>query len=261
MISLAPAYTSDRRNQMITIFTLSFIGLFFGMALVKFGGGVSALSGKIGGNVFARNKAGAYARNWAKPTSTPTIAQTQNRARFGNQSALWGALTSAQRDAWNAAATGTQELNRLGDPYVPTGRQKFLQANNQLVVVGQPQIDDVPVDFVPPEINPLLTISAAEVAGAMDEILLSITGVDATKVYSIEATGQMPNIKQNLTNVYRFLGFKAGSAGTIDLTAFWSDYYGATAAEGNVIWWRLKTVDVANGMASSQLIIQSVITA
>jgi hypothetical protein len=230
------------------------------MALVKYGNGVAAMSGKVAGNVHARNKAGAYVRSWAKPTSTPTIKQSQNRARFGNQSALWGSLTSSQRDGWNSAAPGTQLLNRLGDPYVPTGRQLALSSNNQLVAAQEAQIPDVPADFVPPEISPDITIPGAAVLDLLDSLDLTGTGVDATKIYQIEATGQMPNIKQNLTNVYRVIGQAAGSALAIDLVAMWSAAYGPTAITGNVIWFRLKTVNIANGVASAPLIIQTVLT-
>lgn len=229
------------------------------MALVKFGNGTAAMSGKVAGNVYARNKAGAYVRSWAKPTSTPTIKQSQNRARFGNQSALWGALTSGQRDGWNGAAPGTQLLNRLGDPYVPTGRQLCLSSNNQLVAAQEAQIPDVPADFVPPEISPDLVAAVTVAAGVVTAIHIDGSGVDATKIYQIEATGQMPNIKQNLTNVYRVIGQAAGTAGHIDMLAAWVAAYGDTGVVGNVIWFRIKTVKLENGVASAPLIVQAVL--
>jgi hypothetical protein len=229
------------------------------MALVKYGNGVTAMSGKIAGNVAARNKAGAYMRAWAKPTSTPTIKQSQNRARFGNQSALWGSLDPTGRAAWNAAAPGTQLLNRLGDPYVPTGRQLCLSSNNQLVAAQEDQIPGVPADFTPPEISPDLAIIATISAEVLDTLDLGGTGVDATKIYQIEAVAQQPNIRQNLTNIYRVIGQAAGSATTINLLAMYVAAYTNAATIGNVIWFRIKTVNIANGVASAPLIIQTVI--
>jgi hypothetical protein len=224
------------------------------MALIKFGGGVAGISGKIGGTVFARNKAGAYARNWAKPTSTPTAKQTVNRARFGNQSAAWGAVSVAKRDGWNAAAVAITLLNRMGEAYVPTGRQMFLSANNQLAAAQLTPIEDVPANFVPPTISPNITVNGSVVAGNIGSLLIGLTGVDASKFYSVEATGQMADIKENLTNVYRFIGSLAGSAMDINTAANWSALYGTNAEVGNVIWFRIKTVSVDNGMSSSPII-------
>lgn len=246
---------------MITVFMLSFVGLFFGMALIKFGGGVAAISGKVGGTVFARNKAGAYSRNWAKPTSTPTPKQTANRARFGNQSAGWGALSSAERDAWNAAAPGTQLLNRLGDPYVPTGRQLFLGSNNQLAASGEPTIAAVPPDFVPPEIfADIFAPTHAVTAGVVTALTIKNSVTDATLVYTVEATGQMPNIKQNLTNVYRQIGNYAAGGADLNVLADWIALYGSGGVVGNVIWFRVKTVSNVNGMASSPVIFFATLT-
>ena len=89
------------------------------MALVKFGGGVAGISGKIGGTVYARNKAGAYARSWAKPTTTPTPSQTVNRNRFGNQAQAWTALSSSHKSSWDAYAATVTRLHRQGDAYTP----------------------------------------------------------------------------------------------------------------------------------------------
>jgi len=54
------------------------------MGLIKFSAIVSAASGKVGGNVFARNASGAYARSWVKPINPNTEKQQATRAQFAN---------------------------------------------------------------------------------------------------------------------------------------------------------------------------------
>jgi hypothetical protein len=230
------------------------------MALIKFSGLLSAISGKVGGTVFARNKAGAYSRNWAKPTSSPTPIQSANRARFGSQSAFWGSLTSAQRTSWNASASGLIRVNRLGEEYVPTGRQICLQANNQLVASAQTEISTPPADFTPPTIDPGMTATAVETAGIVTSLELSSTPIDTTKIFSVEAAGQSPNTKTNFTNQYRQIGTFPLDGDVPDLLSAYIAVFGNVAAAGNQIYLRVKTVDVSNGQASAPLIIVATLT-
>ena len=73
------------------------------MARVQF---INAIvSGKVGGAVYAHNKAGSYIRILRKPTNPKSVAQTIARAGFGAGSNLWRACTSAQKAAFNTFAS------------------------------------------------------------------------------------------------------------------------------------------------------------
>lgn len=65
------------------------------------------VSGKVGGGVYAHNKAGSYIRILRKPTNPRSIAQVQARSCFGSGSNLWRACTSAQKAAYNTFATNS----------------------------------------------------------------------------------------------------------------------------------------------------------
>ena len=99
------------------------------MAKVQFGGGISAMSGKLAGNVFARNKGGAYARNWVKPTNPSTVAQQNQRNTLSLKSAAWRTLTDSQRDSWKSWADDNPVLDRLGASIVLTGAQGYTKIN------------------------------------------------------------------------------------------------------------------------------------
>lgn len=64
----------------------------------------SILSGKLGGSVFSRNKAGYYVRRWANPTNPQTLAQQQARANLAAVSSTWHSLSNPQKAAWNSFA-------------------------------------------------------------------------------------------------------------------------------------------------------------
>ena len=99
------------------------------MAKVQFGGGISAMSGKLSGNVFARNKGGAYARNWVKPTNPATVSQQNQRNTLSLKSAAWRTLTDSQRDSWKSWADDNPVLDRLGASIVLTGAQGYTKIN------------------------------------------------------------------------------------------------------------------------------------
>ncbi len=99
------------------------------MAKVQFGGGISAMSGKLGGNVFARNKGGAYTRNWVKPTNPSTPAQQNQRNTLALKSAAWRGITDSERNSWKSWAEDNPVLDRLGSSIVLSGAQAFTKIN------------------------------------------------------------------------------------------------------------------------------------
>lgn len=70
------------------------------MARIIGGSMIGELSGKLGGNVFARNKSGAYIRQYVIPVDPKTLAQINARANFGAASSSYHSMTSAQKAQW-----------------------------------------------------------------------------------------------------------------------------------------------------------------
>lgn len=227
------------------------------MALIKFGGGVAAISGKIAGTVFARNKAGAYARNWAKPVNPVTAQQSLTRGIFGNASASWGNLTSNQREAWNGEAQTLKRTNRFGEDYTPSGRQFYLEIYNSLAQQAQPALV-VPVVAANPPLAPTLaTLEAVETAG-----VLTILAVDpqypyaANELLVIEAAPIQPDTKTNVNTQYRQLGAINASVGSVDILAQYVNVFGNVAATGNSVRLRLSILDTNTGLRSPQVLVQ-----
>jgi len=72
------------------------------MARVQF---INAIvSGKVGGAVYAHNKAGSYLRINRPPTNPKSMGQVMARAGFSGGPNLWRACTAAQKAAYNTFA-------------------------------------------------------------------------------------------------------------------------------------------------------------
>lgn len=228
------------------------------MGLIKFGGGVSAISGKIGGTVYARNRGGAYARNWAKPTNTPTTKQSANRLAFGNVSKDWAALTQTQQDAWNALASTTTRMNRLGDAYTPTGRQIFLESANNMRVSGNPPLTDAPFSLLQPTIDGTPALSIVETTGAITTFRVNGLAAQSGITAIVEATKVFAQQKGNFTNDYRQVDIQATAAFLNILTGY-TAVFGAAGVAGNQVSVRMRYIDTTNGMASPSIILTDLI--
>jgi hypothetical protein len=229
------------------------------MALVKFGGGIAGYSGKIAGTVFARNRSGAYARNWAVPVNPGTTAQSIARSRFGQQSFQWSLLTQANRTDWNGLASTMTRLNRLGESYVPTGRQIFLESSNNLALVGEPILTDAPISNVTPslETQPTTQLQAKTVAGELDALTMDDLAAQSGIVIAIEAAPSNSGTKKNLNNQMRFIGFVISTA-TIDLKQAYVDAFGLAMQVGETIQVRLKAIDTVSGFGSAKYLFTTI---
>lgn len=107
------------------------------MALIKLSSlAITNISGKAGGTVYAHNKGGTYARDFAVPSNPKSQAQQTVRAQFGLFAGQWRGLTQAQRDAWIQAAPNFPVLDPFGDVKTLSGISLYVQLNNNLTLAG-----------------------------------------------------------------------------------------------------------------------------
>jgi len=100
------------------------------MALIKLGGGITDIRGKMGGNVFRRNKGGNYMRANVKPCNPRSPLQNQRRAHMAYLTKAWSnILTAQERTDWIAYAAGTSWTNKLGETITINGLAAFLRLN------------------------------------------------------------------------------------------------------------------------------------
>ncbi|MBA7709082.1 hypothetical protein ES703_117990 [subsurface metagenome] len=133
------------------------------MALIKFGGGITEMRGSIAGNVYSRNRYGAYARARTKPINPNTARQQAVRAAVAALTVRWSStLTSLQRTAWDLYASNVPMKNKLGETIYLSGFNHYIRSNTALMRGGISTIDAGPVIFELPDQDPLLSFTASE---------------------------------------------------------------------------------------------------
>jgi hypothetical protein len=157
------------------------------MALVKFGGGVASMSGKIGGTVFSRNRYGNYARNLTTPVNPKTERQEAVRNVLAYLSTAWLAINTeeTQGESWYLYALNTPMLNRLGDTVYHTAINHFIRTNYVRLQGGLAVLPTMSDIFGLPETDSTASISAEE---GTDEVSVAF---DNAKEWANETGGYL----------------------------------------------------------------------
>lgn len=219
--------------------------MFDPMALVKYAGtGAVGISGKIAGTVFTNaGSAGAFIRVWAKPKNARTALQQFVRGILSGISSSFRALTAAQIDAWNSAATSTNgnalRVNVFGDSKVVTGSQLYQRINNILLGIGAVVVSDPPVVA---STDSILSATPASSAGGGTFTLALVTfggavTVPADTTAVLEATPQLSNGRNFFgKSQYRQVGIyaPATSINPLNIAADYTAKFGALVAGSKV---------------------------
>jgi len=182
------------------------------MALVKFGGGVTQLSGSIAGNTFARNRFGNYIRARTKPVNPNSDRQNITRTQVRQLASYWSGveMSDAERGAWATYAAAIAMKNRLGEVAYLTGFNHFIRSNAARMLLGGAIIEPGPTTLTLPGGDTALAVAANS-----DSQLLTVTFDDAQDWCS--ETGGFLSIAQGLPQIItrNFFGGPFRNAGGI----------------------------------------------
>lgn len=220
------------------------------MALVKYGGGITEFRGKIAGNIFSRNKGGAYVKKYTVPTNPQTPRQLEVRAQFSTISVFWATLTDLQRASWESAAALIPFENSVGEAYFLSGFGLFCKTNVVLLDVNIATLSDCPEKFDVPDAVPGCSIASSK---AIPDIILTAddANVPAGLAYTIDAAPQSGEGITNNNSRFKRIHFTpaAGMWDTGNMYAVYSAVYG-DIQEGQRIEFRFASVDITNGFMS-----------
>lgn len=214
---------------------------------------ISDARNKLGGDVFARNRAGLYVRVKVKPKNPKTTSQQANRANFSTYTKAWRSLTAAQILGWNTLAGSSSLTDTLGNSFQPTGIQLFISCNRNLSLIGAS-----PISAAPASKPSFPTIFSGAFSLQNDITYGAILEIGATAAaFAIGHTVQASVTKALSTGVsfvgqssYRNLGRPdAVTSGTL----YWNGAYNAVMAPpaiGKLVGIRARIVDPATGYAS-----------
>lgn len=208
------------------------------MALIKFGGGITEMRGSIAGNVFSRNRSGAYVRSRTKPVNPSTARQQAVRAVMAELTTRWAqTLTAANRTAWNLYASNVAMTNKLGESIFLTGMNHFIRSNAWLARLGGTVIDAGPVIFELPAKDPAFSIVASEatqqITWTYDD---TMDWANETESWLLLSQGQPQNGHRNFFGgPWRYVSQVAGVTGAPPASPFISGVVFAIA-EGQRQW-------------------------
>jgi hypothetical protein len=226
------------------------------MAKIKFGMMMTDASGKLGGQVFSKNRGGAYVRTKVTPLNPQTTAQSLVRGIFASISSAWSGLTQANRDSFNGFVNDYARTDVFGDLRNPSGKALFQRLNQNLVISDQGQI----TTCVAPQPVPFANVTsvAGDVSGLSFDV---VTGGDTTDSQVVVwatpiLTAGTTFVKNRLRQLQVFSG---DDAATYDIYSAYVTAYGVPAA-GDNIFIGVRVIN-ANGQASPLETIKAVIVA
>lgn len=190
---------------------------------------------KLGGVIFARNRAGVYQRARVTPANPQTTFQQANRAMFSTIVTAWRALTVAQRLSWNNLALSCTLTDSLGQTSMPSGFQLFTSRNRNRLLLGLAQLTDAPVSPTSP---PYVTFFFGTYywAGAGLDVMTIVLVTSASLTgYSVVfgATAALsPGIQFVAPHLYRTIAHDVASTQNWDWSAQWNTQFSASAMPG-----------------------------
>ena len=215
------------------------------MAKVKFGMMMTDARGKLGGQVFSKNRAGAFVRTKVTPTNPRTLAQMVSRSILGSVSSAWSALTAEQRASFNSAVDEWKSTDIFGDLKTPSGKNLHSKLSKNKIQAG-----GVPLVAAPAKVEiPFLGQDAVIIEISAFEINFAIPTVPAGMTAQISSTGPLSAGTNFVDGKFRVLTY--APAGTILSDALYTDYVArfGVPAVGQNIHFQIRLIATASGQA------------
>ncbi len=214
----------------------------------KFGLVIVGGSGKLGGHVVTKNRAGYAIRTKVTPSNPQTTFQANVRARLTTISKSWAGLSDAQRLQWNTAVDSFKSTNIWGDGVTPSGFNLFQKLNNNILLSGGTAITTPPT---PAAVVGLTAFTATAVhAGASTLTFTVDSNSGATQFLEIWATESVPAGKTFVKNKFRLIGsIVSTTASPYTATTLYNAKFGAPGAAGKKIYFRIVGVNQTTGQA------------
>jgi hypothetical protein len=215
------------------------------MAKIKFGAMMVDASGKLGGQVFAKNRGGSYIRTKTTPLNPQTTAQMAIRGVFASISSGWSSLTEEGRQSFNNLVSDYARTDVFGDTRNPSGKNLYQRLNQNLAISYQAQISTC----VLPSAVPFANLSQVGLDFTGPAITVVTNGDTSGSRIVVWATAPLSAGTKFVKNKLRQIGVYAG--GNQEQLNVFDDYiakFGAFENEDN-IYFAVRVIN-DNGQAS-----------
>ncbi len=225
------------------------------MGKIKFGSFVTDIRNKVGGQVYSKNRGGAYTKNKVSPAQPRTTART----RLATFAQGWRSLTSGQLAAWNAAVGSFLKTDVFGDLKTPSGLNLYTKLNVNIAQVGGSAITTPPLPIA--VVGPTsLTLSGAAGTPALS-LVFTVSPIPANTSYLIQATQQLSAGRFSVNSFFRTITTAAAAATSpINLLTAYNTKFGTLVA-GTKVFVKIIPVSTTTGIKGTALTTSCVIAA
>lgn len=179
------------------------------MAKIKMGMVVTDARGKLGGQVFSKNRSGAYVRTKVTPVNPQTSFQMASRQLLGSLSSGWSGLTDEQRKQWNDAVNDWQRTDVFGDLRKPTGKNLFTELNKNLLQSGTGTLMTIPPEK---QEIPIISLASPYFDTTVPEFSVGFGIVPAKTIAQIMATPPLSAGTSFIKDRLRVIGYVSAGA-------------------------------------------------
>lgn len=215
------------------------------MALVKFGGGITQMSGSIAGNVHARNRFGNYIRPRTKPVNPKSSRQMGARILVMMLAEQWreSPMTDAIRTAWGTYAAAIGWLNKLGETVTLTGFNHFIRSNAALITAGGSLVTAAPTVLGLPPADPTFACTGSAATNLISVVFdTNFDWVGEDSAYFSVEQGQPQSSSRNFFGgPYRWGGSEEGDSVAPPTSPF-TFTAPFTLVEGQKVWCRARII-------------------
>jgi len=221
------------------------------MASIKFGNFIVDARGKVSGNVYSKNKGGAYARTRVKPANPRSSFQSAVRAFFTTNSQAWRALTDVQRQSWIQGVGNFVRKNRLGDAHNLSGNSLYQSLNKNLADVAIAPIDVCPS---PADVSTVSILTAVADNSSQSLVITLGAAVPAnTSIKVFVSASVSPGVNSIGTKLRQLTSFPAAHAAALTLTTLYTARFGAVGDVGSKIFYKIVPVNETTGQAGAAI--------
>lgn len=201
------------------------------MAKIKFGMMMTDARGKLGGQVFSKNRAGAYVRTKVTPVNPRTSFQQASRQLLGVISQSWSTLSVEQRESFNKAVGDWARTDIFGDLKNPTGKNLFTRLNKNAIGAGFPDVLTAPAKMEIPVIEGVTVgFNLASPSFVVSGLPTLVSGT-----YQLLVTPNLTAGTSFIKNRLRVLGYGASSPAIENLlNTLYADRFGAVDGDSNI---------------------------
>ena len=223
------------------------------MAKIKFGMMMTDARGKLGGQVFSKNRGGAYVRTKVTPSNPRSLTQMESRSNLGVVSSAWSSLTVQDRASWNSAVDEFKRTDIFGDLKTPSGKNLFVRLGKNLLGIGVGFASVAPTKM---EIEPI-TATAVEINPSAETF--SLVGQATIPVGMTAQISATPTLSPGISYVKnRLRVINITASGAIDPASLFDSYterFGFPLAGAN-IYVQIRYV-ASNGQAGVPLVFKA----